>query len=215
ANCGFEADWSEPMRQRAAGQPVKAVAMALAPDGPWRRGEFVVTDSGIEGSLVYACSAGLRDAIDARGAATAWLDLLPDWPAERGGGGGDASARRARSMSSHLQSRLGIKGVKAALLRECAGAEAYADAGLLARRIKALPLRLLRTRPIDEAISSAGGIERAALDARLMLAEAPDVFCAGEMLDWEAPTGGYLLTAVMASAVAAGRGVLARLHGGS
>lgn len=214
ANCGFEADWTEPMRQRAAGQPVKAVAMALAQDGPWRRGEFVVTDSGIEGSLVYACSAGLRDAIDAHGAATAWLDLLPDWPAER-----VAAAvmhpRGARSMSSHLQSRLGIKGVKAALLRECAGAQAYADASLLARRIKALPLRLLRARPIDEAISSAGGVERAALDARLMLAGAPGVFCAGEMLDWEAPTGGYLLTAVMASGVVAGRGVLAWLRDGS
>ncbi|GAB1578333.1 TIGR03862 family flavoprotein [Bordetella petrii] len=213
ANCGFEADWSVHLRQRCAGMPVKSVAMALdnagAP-GAWRRGEFVLTESGIEGSLVYALSAGLRDAIGAHGATFAWIDLLPDLSAQRVLAQ-VAHPRGARSMSSHLQSRLGLKGVKAALLRECAGAPAWQDPALLARRIKALPLRLLRARPIDEAISSAGGVRLEALDQALMAQAMPGVFCAGEMLDWEAPTGGYLLTACMASGVVAAEGVAALL----
>ena len=209
ANCGFEANWSAHLRERCAGMPVKSVAMALDNDGApgtWRRGEFVLTESGIEGSLVYAMSAGLRDAVDAHGAALAWVDLLPDLPAERVLAQVSHS-RGARSMASHLQSRLGLKGAKAALLRECAGPQAWQDMALLARRIKALPLRLLRARPIDEAISSAGGIRLEATDDALMLKAAPGVFCAGEMLDWEAPTGGYLLTACMASGVVAAEGV--------
>jgi len=215
ANCGFEADWSAHLRERCAGMPVKSVAMALdnagAP-GAWRRGEFVLTGAGIEGSLVYALSAGLRDAIDAHGATCAWVDLLPDLPAQRVLAQ-VAHPRGARSMSSHLQSRLGLKGVKAALLRECADAQAWHDTALLARRIKALPLRLLRARPIDEAISSAGGVRLEALDQALMLKAAPGIFCAGEMLDWEAPTGGYLLTACMASGVVAAEGARAFLAG--
>lgn len=209
ANCGFDIDWTPYLRDRYAGMPVKSVAMA--PDdqgqpGAWRRGEFVLTSTGIEGSLVYALSAGLRDAIDAHGAATAWLDLLPDLSAERVRAQVDYP-RGARSMASHLQSRLQLKGVRAGLLRECAEPQAWRDAALLARRIKALPLRLLRARPIDEAISSAGGVRLEAADSRLMLRAAPGVFCAGEMLDWEAPTGGYLLTACMASGVVAAEGV--------
>lgn len=209
ANCGFEANWSTHLRERCAGMPVKSIAMALDDDGvpgTWRRGEFMLTDSGAEGSLVYALSAGLRDAIDANGTTIAWVDLLPDLPFERVLAQ-VSHPRGARSMSSHLQSRLGLKGVKAALLRECAGVQAWQDTALLARRIKALPLRLLRARPIDEAISSAGGVRLEAINEALMLKAAPGVFCAGEMLDWEAPTGGYLLTACMASGVAAAEGV--------
>ncbi len=213
ANCGFEADWSAHLRERCAGMPLKSVAMALdhggAP-GSWRRGEFVLTAAGIEGSLVYALSAGLRDAIEANGTTLAWVDLLPDLPAERVLAQ-VAHPRGARSMSSHLQSRLGLKGVKAALLRECAPPQAWQDTALLARCIKALPLRLLGARPIDEAISTAGGVRLEAVDGALMLKTAPGVFCAGEMLDWEAPTGGYLLTACMASGVVAGEGARAFL----
>ncbi len=211
ANCGFDADWSAHFRQRHAGQPVKTVALACG-SGPARQGEFVVTEAGVEGSLVYTCAAALRDEIEARGSAIAWLDLAPDWSQERVTAA-LTHPRGARSMSSHLQSRLGIAGVKAGLLRECVPAEDFRDPARLALRIKALPLRLLRPRPMDEAISTAGGVRFEALDEGQMLRQAPGVFCAGEMLDWEAPTGGYLLTACLASGRAAARGVLAYLGG--
>lgn len=206
ANCGFDVGWSEHFASRYAGQPLKSVALALAEDQPGRLGECVVSASGLEGSLVYALSAPLRDQILAHGQATAWLDLLPAWSAKR-----VATAlqqgRGARSWSSHLQSRLGIKGVKAGLLRECL--PSFDDTDLLARRIKALPLVLQRPRPIDEAISSAGGVRLEALTPGLQVRALPGVFCAGEMLDWEAPTGGYLLTACLASGRVAAQGVLA------
>jgi predicted flavoprotein YhiN len=156
---------------------------------------------------VYAISAAVRDQIAAHGSATIWLDLAPDHAAERVLAE-VTHPRGARSMSSHLQSRLGIKGVKAALLRECLGAAEYADSARLAAAIKRLPLVLRRARPIEEAISSAGGVRFGALDDGLMLRAVPGVFVAGEMIDWEAPTGGYLLTACFASGRAAGRGVL-------
>jgi hypothetical protein len=123
-----------------------------------------------------------------------------------------AHPRGARSMGSHLQSRADIAGVKAGLLRECASKDDYADPARLAAAIKALPLKLVSPRPLDEAISSAGGVTAEALDKRLMLKQMPGVFCAGEMLDWEAPTGGYLLTACFASGYAAGQGALAWLQ---
>ncbi|CUR64804.1 TIGR03862 family flavoprotein [Achromobacter xylosoxidans] len=209
ANCGFEVAWSPHFRQRHAGQPVKSVTLRCVGDagpGPARQGEFVVTESGIEGSLVYALSALLRDRIEAAGQAVALLDLAPDWSDEKVLAA-ITHPRGARSMSSHLQSRLGLTGVKAGLLRECAGADDYRDPARLGRLIKALPLVLQRTRPIDEAISTAGGVCFDALAPGLMLRQAPGVFCAGEMLDWEAPTGGYLLTACMASGVIAAEGV--------
>lgn len=208
ANCGFEVAWSEHFRERYAGLPVKSVAMRVgaASPGPSRQGEFVVTESGIEGSLVYALSAPLRNQIDAAGHAVALVDLAPDWTPEKVLAA-VTHPRGARSMSSHLQSRLGLTGVKAGLLRECAGADDFRDAARLGVLIKALPLRLARARPIDEAISTAGGVRFDALDRGLMLRAAPGVFCAGEMLDWEAPTGGYLLTACMASGVVAAQGV--------
>jgi uncharacterized flavoprotein (TIGR03862 family) len=207
SNCGFESAWSEHFATRHAGQALKSVAIAL-PGIHWRQvGEFVVTRYGIEGSLVYAASAPLREAIDAHGQATLHLDLLParslEWVrAEL------AHPRGSRSLSTHLKSRLSLSGVKAALLYEVADKATLADAERLAALIKALPLTLTATRPIDEAISSAGGVRFEALDDRLMLRELPGVFCAGEMLDWEAPTGGYLLTASMASGRVAGAGAL-------
>jgi len=208
ANCGFETAWSEHFRTRFAGEPVKAVAARAAGSRTeFRRGEFVVTAHGVEGSLVYALSAPLRDAIDADGSGVLELDLLPDHPADRVRAE-VARPRGARSLASHLQSRLGLKGVKAGLLREVLGADGMNDPARLAAAIKALPLRLLAPRPLDEAISSAGGVRFEALDARLMLRARPGVFCAGEMLDWEAPTGGYLLTACFASGRAAARGAL-------
>jgi uncharacterized flavoprotein (TIGR03862 family) len=214
ANCGFDVAWSEHFHTRFAGQPVKAVAIALHDrDGVahYRQGEFVITEGGIEGSLVYALSAPMRDLLEAAGEAVIHLDLAPGLVAERVA---DAvrRPRGARSLSSHLQSRLGITGVKAGLLRECLSKEEFADPARLAAALKALPLRLLRARPIDEVISTAGGVEFEALDAQLMLRTMPGVFCAGEMLDWEAPTGGYLLTACFASGRAAGLGAAAYLE---
>jgi predicted flavoprotein YhiN len=156
--------------------------------------------------LIYALSAALRDQIAADGVATIYLDLLPDLPAARVAEE-VARPRGARSLASHLQSRLGIKGVKAGLLRECLSKEQYADPDQLGQAIKMLPVRLLRPRPIDEAIS-AGGVRWDGLEGT-MLKAAPGVFVAGEMIDWEAPTGGYLLTACLASGLAAGRDVLA------
>ena len=210
SNCGFDTDWSAHFRDKHAGAPLTTVAIAWDTDEgkrERRQGQFVVTATGIEGSLVYALSAPLRDRIAARGQATVWLDLAPDHDVERVRAE-VLRPRGSRSMSSHLQSRLGIKGVKAGLLRECLDAAGYQDPERLAAAIKALPLVLKRPRPIDEAISSAGGVRFEAVDAGLMLRAAPGVFVAGEMIDWEAPTGGYLLTACFASGRAAAAGVL-------
>jgi len=211
ANCGFDVGWSEHFRTRFAGHPVKSVIATFTDQAGVtlrKPGEFMVTATGVEGSLIYALSARLRDEIESAGAAAIDLDLLPgrELPAVIGE---LARPRGSRSMSSHLQSRLGIKGVKAGLLRECVPAQDFSDPARLGAAIKALPLRLIAPRPLDEAISSAGGVAFEALDERLMVRSLPGVFCAGEMLDWEAPTGGYLLTGCFASGRAAGFGVLA------
>lgn len=213
ANCGFDLAWSAHFSERFAGQPFKSVAIAFTDSAGRsfaRRGEFVATATGIEGSLVYTASALLRDEIAAKGSATLQLDLLPDRSAEQ-----VAAAvrhpRGARSLSSHLKSRLGIEGVKAGVLHEALTREEMLDPDKLAVTLKAVPIRLVAPRPIDEAISSAGGVKFDALDGALMAVSLPGVFCAGEMLDWEAPTGGYLINASMASGVAAARGVLAHL----
>jgi uncharacterized flavoprotein (TIGR03862 family) len=205
ANCGFDADWSDHFAARHAGAPLTTVALALA-GGPFRKGQFVVTATGIEGSLVYALSAGIRDRIAQDGQATVLLDLLPVHDPQRVLDE-VMRPRGTRSMSSHLQSRLGIKGVKSGLLHECLGKADYVDPVKLARALKALPLVLKRPRPIIEAISSAGGVRFEALDGA-MLRGLPGVFVAGEMVDWEAPTGGYLLTACFGSGRAAGRAAL-------
>ncbi|MFN3416773.1 MAG: NAD(P)/FAD-dependent oxidoreductase [Caldimonas sp.] len=212
ANCGFDVarpgpqgetvpGWSEHLRRRFAGLPVKPVVLSvMVPGGERfvRRGEFVLTDTGIEGSLIYAASSLLREAIAAQGWVDIHLDLMPDWPAERVLAE-VAHPRGSRSWSSHLQSRLGLKGLKVALLHEVLGPSAKDEPVAVAAALKALPLRLVSPRPLDEAISSAGGVRFESLDEHLMLRALPGVFCAGEMLDWEAPTGGYLLTACFAS----------------
>jgi uncharacterized flavoprotein (TIGR03862 family) len=210
ANCGFDTQWSEHFSTRFAGEPVKTVVLSytdIAGIEHRKQGEIMITTSGIEGGLIYALSAGLRDKITENGHVQIYLDLLP---------GKDeqlvineiAHPRGSRSMSSHLQSRLGIKGVKAGLLRELVGVEVYADPKRLGAAIKRLPLTLVAPRPLNEAISSAGGVVFETLDEQLMIRNLPGVFCAGEMLDWEAPTGGYLLTACFASGKAAGLGTL-------
>ena len=205
ANCGFDVGWSAHFRGRFAGQPLKGVALGWG--DTWRPGECVVTETGLEGSLIYAFSAALRDAIAASGRAEIRLDLAPGWDLDRLTAE-VARPRGARSLSSHLQSRVGLKGVKTGLLREVLAPDAFADPVRLAAAIKALPVKLSAPRPLEEAISSAGGVTFEALDPRLMVKALPGVFCAGEMLDWEAPTGGYLLTGCFAAGRAAGRGVL-------
>lgn len=207
SNCGFEVQaWSELMVSKFAGAPLKNIAIGLNDDIP-RLGECVITATGIEGSLIYALSAPIREAINRYGAAVIHIDLLPDRPVDKLQTA-LSKPRGSRSMAKHLHSQVGIDGVKAALLRELTDAATFADPEILARAIKALPLTLVKTRPLDEAISSAGGVTFEAVDERLMLKALPGVFCAGEMLDWEAPTGGYLLTGCFASGRAAGLGVL-------
>jgi uncharacterized flavoprotein (TIGR03862 family) len=210
ANCGFDINWTPLLRERFAGEPIKnVVANCVTADGKTisRRGEFVISAHGVEGSLIYALSASLRDVLGREGTTALMLDLLPDKSAEQVFAE-VTHPRGSRSLSSHLQSRLGITGVKAALLREVLNKDEMLNMAKLATTIKALPLVLTAARPIDEAISTAGGVSFKAVDANLMLTQLPGVFCAGEMLDWEAPTGGYLLTGCIASGHAAARGVL-------
>ena len=207
SNCGFEVQtWSDLMISKFAGAPLKNIAIGLNDDVP-RLGECVITATGIEGSLIYALSAPIREAINQHGSATIHLDLLPGRPVDKVQAA-LSKPRGSRSMAKHLHSQLGIDGVKAALLRELTSADTFIDTALLAKAIKALPMTLVKTRPLDEAISSAGGVLFEAMDERLMLKQMPGVFCAGEMLDWEAPTGGYLLTACLASGRAAGLGIV-------
>lgn len=215
SNCGFDvaptgpgrSGWSDHLRQRFAGQPLKTVAARLPDDATAQRGEFVVTDTGIEGSLVYALSARLREQIACEGHATLIVDLLPQHRADQVLAE-TRHPRGPRSLSTHLKSRLGIAGLKMALLHELLSPQQLADPAELARALKALPIPLARPRPLDEAISTAGGVRFEALDSRGMLRALPGVFCAGEMLDWEAPTGGYLLTACLATGRAAAEGAL-------
>ena len=217
SNCGFDVPaWSRHFSSRFAGQAFKSVAIAFTDSLGrefTRRGEFVATETGLEGSLIYAASNLLREEITRSGSATLRLDLLPDKSAAQVLA--DVShPRGSRSLSSHLKSRLGLEGIKAAILYELLDKSAMADAVSLAVAIKALPVKLVRARPLDEAISSAGGVRFSDLSADLQLqglATEQAVFCAGEMLDWEAPTGGYLMTACMASGRRAGQGVLRHL----
>jgi uncharacterized flavoprotein (TIGR03862 family) len=201
--------WSPHFRERFHGHPIKSVVLSF---GSFRQqGEFVVTKEGVEGSLIYAASSLFRDEIEASGSAVMTLDLAPDrsqeWLQER-----LSRPRGSRTVASHLERAVNIKGVKAGLLRELLSKEVFADPERLAGSIKHLPIPLIAPRPLDEAISSAGGVMFESLDEHLMLRSVPGVFCAGEMLDWEAPTGGYLLTACFASGYAAGQGVLSWLE---
>ncbi|MBU0901030.1 MAG: TIGR03862 family flavoprotein [Gammaproteobacteria bacterium] len=207
SNCGFDVSaWSPFLRDKFAGAPLKNVSLCLAGAAP-RLGEFVLTAGGIEGSLVYALSADIRETINQHGSAIVHLDLLPQTPLNKLQIA-LSKPRGAHSMAKHLHRQAGIDGVKAALLRELASAECFNDPLQLAQAIKALPITLIHPRPLDEAIGSAGGVPFEQLDPNLMLKQLPGTFCAGEMLDWEAPTGGYLLTACFASGRRAALGML-------
>ena len=210
ANCGFDVGWSAHFAQRHAGAPLKPVVVHWCDaqgHAQALQGECVVTQTGLEGSVIYAVSATLRALIERDGHADIDFDLAPgrEEPALRQA---LARPRGGRSLSEHLRRGTGLHGAKAGLLREVLGPEAIQDPGRLAATIKRLPLRLLRPRPVAEAISTAGGVRLEALDQRLMLRALPGVFAAGEMLDWEAPTGGYLLTASFASGLVAADGVI-------
>lgn len=205
SNCGFDVDWSPHFRARFDGHPLKSVVLSF---GSFRQqGEFIVTKEGVEGSLIYAASAMIRDEIYAKGKAGISLDLAPnrslEWLIEK-----LSKPRGSHSMASHLEKTVGIKGVKAGLLHEFLPKEDFANPAKLAACVKNLRIPLVAPRPLEEAISSAGGVKFESLDEHLMIRSMPGVFCAGEMLDWEAPTGGYLLTACFASGYTAGMGVL-------
>lgn len=214
ANCGFDVRWSEHFRAKFAGHPVKTVGVvAKSPSGSVMRrmGEFVITDTGVEGGVIYAVAPYLRDEIQATGRGTLRLDLAPDRELPRLIK--DLSQPRGKkTMATHLQRRAHIEGVKSGLLREYVSKEDFTDPTRLAASIKSLTLTLVAPRPLAEAISTAGGVGFEALDSRLMVRALPGLFCAGEMLDWEAPTGGYLLTACFASGRAAGVGAVAWLR---
>lgn len=210
ANCGFDVGWTDHFRERFAGQPVKHVVADVG--GKRRQGEFMITDGGVEGGLIYTLSAAARDAIAAKGKAVVTIDLAPT----RDLNSLIAALARPRgknSLANYLRKYAGIEGVKASLLREVLALEDFDNGARLAQAIKAFPLTLKAPRPLAEAISTAGGVAVPGLDDNLMLRALPGVFCAGEMLDWEAPTGGYLLTACFASGLRAGQGALRWLQG--
>jgi hypothetical protein len=207
ANMGFTCPWSEIMRSRFAGEPLKRIALTF--DDTTVKGEAVVTADGIEGGAVYALSARLRDAIEQDGSALLRIDLRPDLSLESLQRKLE-TPRKGQSASTFLRKSAGLSPVGIALLREASPA-LPAEPEALARLIKAVPLTLTGTKSLDRAISSAGGVPFSELDRHLMLRRMPSVFVAGEMLDWEAPTGGYLLQATFATGLAAAKGVLARL----
>ncbi len=205
SNCGFDVTWSPHFRERFNGQPLKSVVLSF--ESFRQQGEFIVTKEGVEGGLIYTASALIRDEIEAKGNALIELDMAPDrsheWLVEK-----LLKPRGSRSMASHLEKTVGLKGVKVGLLHEFMPKKDFSNSEKIALFIKQLPIPLIAPRPLDEAISSAGGVMFEALDENLMIRELPGVFCAGDMLDWEAPTGGYLLTACFASGRAAGLGVM-------
>lgn len=207
SNCGVEIAWSDILRERFAGQPLKAVALSVGEESV--RGEAMIASYGLEGGAVYALSAPIREALDRGGKAEFRVDLRPTETAERLA---DrlSKARKGESLSTMLKKRLKLAPQASALLRE-AGPDLPRDPMALAQRIKAVPLTITAQRGLDRAISSSGGIRRDAVDESLMLTAKPGVFVAGEMLDWDAPTGGYLLQASFATGVCAAEGLSAWL----
>ena len=210
ANCGFDVSWTEHFRSRFEGFPLKSVALLLADskgETYRKQGEFIVTKHGIEGSLIYSISAFLRDEIEEKGITSIKVDLAPGWSHQRLMER-LSLPRGTRTISGHLEKTVHIKGVKAGLLWEFVPKENFIVPERLAAAIKELTIPLTAPCPLDEAISSAGGVLLQELDSHLMIRSLPGVFCAGEMLDWEAPTGGYLLSACFATGRAAGEGAL-------
>ncbi len=205
SNCGFDVAWTSIFKEKFEGQPIKSVVLSFGTFH--QQGEFIVTKEGVEGSLIYAASAWMRDEILANGKAVMRLDLAP-YKTEAQLLEKLSKPRGSRSMASHLEKTVGIKGVKAGLLREFVPKDEFGNFERLAFYIKHLPVPLIAARPLDEAISSAGGVMFESLDDNLMIQKLPGVFCAGEMLDWEAPTGGYLLTACFASGRKAAAGIV-------
>lgn len=210
SNGGFKVNWSDFIRQRFAGAPLKGITLSftdLKGQTETRQGEFIINQDGVEGSLIYAFSARLRDSLYAQQSATIYLDLLPHLQAATLH---ELLSKRPKqkSLSSYLKSRLKLNDLKTALVFEALGVDKTPSVTQLTILLKQLPLSLIDTFPIDKAISTAGGICLSELDEHLMLKRLPAVFCAGEMLDWEAPTGGYLLTACFATGKQAGQGIL-------
>ena len=215
ANCGFDLSWSEHLLKKYSGAPLKSVALSFTNlDGVTnsKRGELLIANYGVEGSLIYAFSREIRDYINVHGKATFYLDLYPDRSTARLLAD-LARPRGSRSLSRHLQACLGKDDLKRALLFEFLDREQMKAPSKLAAFAKALPVTVRSTRPLCEAISSSGGVRFESLDSKLMLRDLPGVFVAGEMIDWEAPTGGYLLTGCLATGFCAGQAVLDWLTG--
>ena len=210
ANCGFEVNWSHLFQTLFEGHPIKTVAITFADlsnQSKTQAGEFIVTKKGLEGSLIYAFSSAIRDTIETQGQAVIYLDLAPNFSEEQLRGK-LLRPRGSRSLSSHLEKTINFRGVKRALLYEFLDKQTLDNPQRLASFIKRLPITLQAAGPLSEAISTAGGVAFEELDENLMIKDLPGIFCAGEMLDWEAPTGGYLLTACFSTGRAAGHGVI-------
>jgi len=209
ANCGFDVAWTDFIKNKFAGLPLKGVVLSFQDSqqqNHCQKGELMLTKTGLEGGLIYHFSALLRDELEHRNSITIYLDLMPDWSIER-----LLTVLKkpkgSKTISNWLRSQLNLSQQSIALLHEVMLKEAFQQPLQVATFIKALPIILSSTRPIDEAISTAGGVTQSALTDGLMLKKLDGVFCAGEMLDWEAPTGGYLLTAVMSTGAWAGQSV--------
>ena len=201
SNCAFDIDWSAHMRERFSHAPLKAVSLTFKDINgitETKQGELLITDYGVEGSLIYWFSKRIRDSINKNGTATFFLDLLPGRTAEKVAKE-LSKPRGSRSISRHLQTVLGNNALKKALLYEIVHRSKLNDADALAKLIKALPITTNKVHSLEKAISTAGGVSFDSVDSNLMLKALPGVFVAGEMIDWEAPTGGYLLTACVAS----------------
>jgi hypothetical protein len=209
SNCGFLVDWSDHLKAKVSGQPIKSCALSVRSGGQthYNRGEFVLTARGVESGGVYMLSAPLRDALIEDGTATLTVDLAPDVSLETLAAK-LAKPRKKQTLTNHLRKTAGLSAAKIALVYEFAAKDMLSEPDRLARLIKAIDIPITGTTPIDEAISTAGGVPWAAMDERFMLFAKPGVFCAGEMLAWDAPTGGYLITACLATGRAAGLGVV-------
>ena len=213
SNCGFLSNWSDHLKKNFAGSPLKSVAIRftdISGEEEKRMGEFIVTERGVEGSLIYAFSARLREMVLQKGAAIFYLDVCPNHTTEQLTKILKAKPKN-KTLSTYLKNRLKLDGAKRALLFEVLAKPDWTDINLLSQTLKNIPIEVTETTPINEAISTSGGVCDSSLNEQLMLKEKAGVFCAGEMLDWDAPTGGYLLTACMALGKRAGLGAASYL----